>query len=360
MKILICSSYKYSAWNSVRPEAEMFIGFVAAGHQVTICTQADAEYANRFQESGINVIDCYPTKKICVKTIKKLHKILLEGDFDICYGFNSKSIPNLAFAAIGTRAKMIAYRGTTGGLYRHDPSAYLTQLHPRVDGIVCVSQAVTNDVQKRVWKNKENVVTIYKGHQLDWYKVAPTSRQEFDLTKDDIIAMFAGHVRPSKGLNILIESLNGINNENFHLILAGKGYEPYQQQIDASPLKDRIHLIGQRSDIPSIMAMADLQIQPSVSGEGLPRTVIEAMANATPSVVTTTGGSPELVNNEKSGYIVDTNDSIALSKAMNKLINDKQLRDRMGKEAQLRLATEFSSEQTVKQHLTFFNKLLDS
>jgi L-malate glycosyltransferase len=360
MKILICSSYKYSAWNSVRPEAEMFIGFVVAGHQVTLCTQGDAEYVKRFKDNGVNVVDCYPTKKICFKTIKKIHRLLIEGDFDICYGFNSKSIPNLAFAAIGTRAKVIAYRGTTGGLYRHDPSAYLTQLHPRVDGIVGVSQAVTTDVKKRVWKNKNNVVTIYKGHQLDWYQVEATARSEFGLSDDDIVAVFAAHVRPTKGLNVLLDAIQHITNPKFHLILAGKGYQTYQKEIDASPLKERIHVIGQRSDVPSLMAMADLQVQPSISGEGLPRTVIEAMANKTPSVVTTTGGSPELIIHGESGYVVECNNSKAFAKAMNKLIDDKQLRNAMGKKAQQRLAVEFSSGETVRQHITFFDKLLIS
>jgi len=360
MKILICSSYKYSAWNSVRPEAEMFIGFVKQGHEVTLMTQEDSEYVSRFKENGVQIIDCYPSKKICLKTIKKIHHTLIDGAYDICYAFNSKTIPNAAFACIDTKAKMIAYRGTTGGLYRHDPSAYLTQLHPRVDAVVCVSNAVQQDVAKRVWKKKENVVTIYKGHQLDWYQVPPTSRGEFNLDDDAIIAVFAAHVRPSKGLSVLLEATHLIDNPNFHLLLAGKGYSVYADQIKASPMSDRIHIIGQRSDIPSVMAMADLQLQPSISGEGLPRTVIEAMANATPSVVTTTGGSPELVENNRSGYIVDTNDSSSFASAMNKLINNKALRIKMGKQAQQRLAIKFGSEETVKQHLSFFNKLLEN
>jgi len=360
MKILICSSYKYSAWNSVRPEAEMFIGFVEQGHEVTIMTQEDSEYASRFKENGIEIINCYPSKKICFKTIKQIHNTLTEGDYDLCYAFNSKSIPNAAFACIGTKAKMIAYRGTTGGLYRHDPSAYLTQLHPRVDAVICVSNAVQEDVVKRVWKNKENVVTIYKGHQLEWYKVEATERSEFSLSDKDIIAVFAATVRPSKGLSVLIQATHKIDNPDFHLILAGSGYEAYADEIKASPMAERIHIIGQRSDIPSLMAMADFQVQPSVSGEGLPRTVIEAMANATPSVVTTTGGSPELVSNQNSGYIVDTNDVVAFAEAMNKLINNKEQRIKMGKQAQQRLALKFGSKETVKQHIAFFEKLLES
>jgi len=357
MKILVCSSYKH-AWNSVRPEAEMFIEMVKQGHQVTVATQSDVEYKSRFQDNGIKVLDCFPSKKVCLKTIKTLHKELISGDYDICYAFNSKTIPNAAFACIGTKAKLVVYRGTTGGLYRHDPSAYLTQLHPRVDGIVCVSQAVTNDVKTRVWKNKDNVVTIYKGHQLDWYQVEPTPRSEFNLNDEHIIAVCAAHVRPSKGISVLIEATHNIDNENFHLILAGSGFEAHFDEIKASPMADRIHYIGHRTDIPSLMTMADLQVQPSISGEGLPRTIIEAMANGTTSVVTTTGGSPELVVDGETGYVVEANNAEAFANAMKQLIKSKQKCNEMGQKAQQHLNTFFTSDETVKQHINYFERLL--
>lgn len=357
MNILICSSYKH-AWNSVRPEAEMFIEFVKQGHNVTVMTQGDSEYVERFINNGVNVIDCYPSKKICIKTIKKINNTLKANNIDICYAFNSKTIPNAAFACIGTKAKLVAYRGTTGGLYRHDPSAYLTQLHPRVDGIVCVSDAVRKDVARRVWKNKQNVVTIYKGHQLDWYQVEPTPRSEFGLSDKDIIAVCATHVRPSKGISILLQATHFIDNPNFHLILAGSGYEPHFDEIKASPIADRIHYIGHRTDVPSLMTMADFQVQPSISGEGLPRTIIEAMANGTTSVVTTTGGSPELVIDGETGYIVETGNAKAFAGAMNKLIADKEKIQLMSKAAQQRLHDEFNAKNTVKKHLAFFTRLL--
>ncbi|PSV19812.1 glycosyltransferase [Photobacterium kishitanii] len=104
MKILVASSYHH-AWNSVRPEAEMLIQMVKQGHQVTIATQGDADYVARFRDHGVKVIDCYPTKKICPKTIRTLHHELKTGGYDICYGFNSKTIPNAAFACIGTQVQ---------------------------------------------------------------------------------------------------------------------------------------------------------------------------------------------------------------------------------------------------------------
>ena len=64
MKILVCSSYR-DAWNSVRPEEEIFIGIAKRGHSVTVMTQRDAEYADRFIENGVEVLlACDPGDKI--------------------------------------------------------------------------------------------------------------------------------------------------------------------------------------------------------------------------------------------------------------------------------------------------------
>ncbi|MEZ8024933.1 MULTISPECIES: glycosyltransferase family 4 protein [unclassified Vibrio] len=356
MKILIASSY-YHARNSVRPEAEMFIEMVKQGHEVTVLTQGDAEYAQRFQENGVRVVDAYPNKKICLKTIKAYRAELNSKAYDIFYAFNSKTIPNAAFACIGKKTKLITYRGTTGGLYRHDPSAYLTHLHPKVSGVVCVSKAVANDVKKRVWCNKDNVVTIYKGHELDWYTVQENKPEEFGLDSNNVIAVCAAHVRPSKGIDVLIRATHFVDNPNFHLLLIGSGYEPYFDMAKDSPMSERIHFIGHRKDVPSIMAMADFQIQPSISGEGLPRTIVEAMANGTPSIVTTTGGSPELIEENETGHIVPVKNAQLLGESINNMAKNKEHCAEMGRKAKIRLQRYFSSSETVKQHINFFEKL---
>lgn len=171
--------------------------------------------------------------------------------------------------------------------------------------------------------------------------------------------MCAAHVRPSKGISVLIEATHHINNPNFHLLLVGSGFEPHFDEIKQSPMAERIHLIGHRQDVPSIMAMADFQIQPSISGEGLPRTIIEAMANGTTSVVTTTGGSPELVDDGQTGFVVPTGDAQAFAEAMNKLINDKTKIQQFSIAAKEKLDREFNATMTVKHHIEFFEQLLN-
>jgi hypothetical protein len=163
MNILIFGSSD-SSFNSVRPEAEIFIGMAGRGHNVTVVTHANTEYSKIFEQNGIKVIGHHPKHKISFESIAIIRAELRSKRYDIVYASNSKTIPNAAFACIGMPVKLITYRGTTGGLYRHDPSAYLTHLHPRVNGIICVAEAVREDVIQRVWKNKNNVVAIHKGH----------------------------------------------------------------------------------------------------------------------------------------------------------------------------------------------------
>lgn len=363
MNILIFSSYDDS-WNSVRPEAEMFIEMALLGHSITIATQGDAEYIARFKECGIKVIDCYPSKKICLNAIKTLRQELKRQHYDIVYAMNSKTIPNAAFACIGFKhTKLITYRGTVGGLYRHDPTAYLTHLHPRVNGISCVAQAVTDDVKKRVWLPSENVKTIYKGHDMRWYQAKPIDRAELNIADDDICAICIANARPSKGVHILLESAAKLADiSNLHILLVGRDMDTEQnlKLAASSGMQERIHFLGYRNDVPNLLASSDMQIQPSVSGEGLPKTIIEAMAMGIPSIVTTTGGGKELIVEGESGYVVPVKDSQAIADKIRLLSQDKSKRIAMGEKAQTRIREEFSTKATAEQHIAFFHWLLNN
>ncbi|PMG05818.1 glycosyl transferase family 1 [Vibrio breoganii] len=358
MNILVCSSYK-SNWHAVRPEAEVYIELAKQGHNITIATQGDADYVARFKEFGIDVVDAYPSKKICFKTISKIRALIKNKNIDICYAYNSKTIPNAAFACIGTRAKLIAYRGTISGLYRYDPTSYLTALHPRVDGVVCVSEAVRQDVLKKVWKNKEQVVTIYKGHDINWYDPTPTPRAELGIPENSKVGICVANSRPSKGVKLLLDSIKEINDPNFHLVLVGNGMEALQEYAQGVEISQRIHFLGFRKDISNLMATSDFQIQPSISGEGLPKTIIEAMVVSKPSIVTTTGGSPELITSNINGRVVSAGNREELTKAIQFFISGKADLKSMGAASKVIMERDFSLDKSVSDHLAYFTKLLN-
>lgn len=360
MKILVVGDY-VEIINSIRPEVMITIGLAKKGHDITVFTRPNSEYTPVFEELGIKVIEQYPIKKVCLKTIKAIRKELSSAHYDIVYAFNSRTIPNAAFSCIGFPAKMVNYRGTTGGLYRHDPSAYLTHLHPRVDGVICVSDAVTEDIKSKVWKNKDNVVTIYKGHDLSWYQSKPGDLSEFGIPEDAFVAIAVATIRPSKGLSVLIEAAGkAAHLDNFHLLLVGTGMdqEPYLSAIKNSPLADRIHLAGYRNDAPELSAASDILIQASISGEGLPRAVMEAMGYGTPSIVTETGGSKEVVIEGINGCVVPVKDAQAISDKIEYLYNNKALVEAMSKACKRKIETELTAERTVLEHIEYFEKLI--
>ncbi len=364
MKILVVGDY-LKVSNAIRPEVMIPIGLAKKGHEVTVFTRPDSEYTPIFEELGMKVVEQYPTKKICLKTIKAIRKELSSQDYDIVYALNSKTIPNAAFASIGFSVKMINYRGTTGGLYRHDPSAYLTHLHPRVDGVICVSDAVRSDVRQRVWtrKTRENVVTIYKGHDLDWYQSEPSDLQQFGVPEDAFVVIAAANVRPTKGLPVLLEAVNKLAHlENLHLLLVGKGIEkePYQSAIKNSAISDRIHLTGYRTDAPELMAASNILVQASISGEGLPRAVMEAMAYGIPSIVTETGGGKEAVLDNVNGCVVPVKDPDAIAEKIEYLYNNEAIVDEMSKVCKQRIAEMFTADLTVEGHIEYFESMIKS
>ncbi|MBL1432467.1 MAG: glycosyl transferase family 1 [Gammaproteobacteria bacterium] len=360
MNILIFTASD-SSFNSIRPEAEIFIELVRRGHTVTIITHADTEYGKRYAENGVNVINGAPKKKICRDSIALVQEELSKRPYDILLATNSKSIPNAAFAAKGSRVKLVTYRGTTGGLYRHDPSAYLTHLHPRVDGIICVSEAVRQDVVSKVWKKKQNVVAIHKGHELAWYNKPASNLSEFGIGGNDFTVICAVNARPSKGLSVMLEAAHYLADiANLHLLLVGKNIdkEPYIEKISSHAMRARIHLAGYRHDAPELIAASDVLVQPSISGEGLPRAMMEAMCYGIPCVVTDTGGGKEVLEDGVTGFIVPVKDSAAIADRVRRLYNDSALRAEMSLRCKEKITNDVSLEKTVDQFVDYFQRLI--
>ena len=362
MNIFVFTS-TYNSFNSYRPEHEMYMGLARRGHNVTMMTNAESKYRHLYEEAGIRLLEGAPKNKICFESIRKIRKELSENNYDIVYATNSKTIPNAGIACIGYDVKFVAYRGTTGGLYRHDPSAYLTILHPRVDGVVCVSDAVQIDVAKQVWKKKDWVRTIYKGHNINWYNVEAADLAEFGIGKGEFTVICAVNSRPSKGISVMLEAAKKLADiENLHLILAGKNMdkEPFSSLIKNSGMVERIHVTGYRFDVPQLIKASNLLVQPSISGEGLPRAVMESMGLGTPTVITTICGNKTLVDDGKSGFVVPAKDASAIAKRVRQLYEQPALCASMAKAGQEKIRNELSSETTIDNYIKYFEDIIAS
>ncbi|MCE7897206.1 MAG: glycosyltransferase [Gammaproteobacteria bacterium] len=360
---VLCITSQRDALNSIRPEAEMFIGLAKAGVDLTVMTQGDSVYAGPMRQAGIRLIDYHPARKLELGAILRIRRELRRGAYDIVQMFNNKAIANGLLAAIGLPVRAITYRGQTGNISRLDPFCYLTHLSPRVDRIVCVAEAVRRDLATQV-RHPEHLVTIYKGHDLAWYEgVAPAPRAGLGVPEDSVLVVCIANNRPRKGVPVLIAAAAQLPLEiNASFVLVGRGMTSpeIRRLIDASGCPERFHCFEFRSDALAVTAAGDIAVLPAVRREGLPKTVIEAMALGVAPVVSDTGGSAELVVDGESGLVVPPGDPASLAQAIAALCTDPGRRRALGAAARQRLGSAFRVEDAVAAHLALFREVTTS
>jgi len=362
MNVLVCTSSNSSA-NSIRPELEIYISMAKAGHNITIITHHHEQYTPRFLKYGIELIEQPIIKKICLGSIRLIRHTIQKKSIQIVYATNSKAIPNSAFACIGLPVKLVTYRGTTSGLYWHDPSNYLGAFNPRIDGVVCVSKYVYDFVSSIPMLKNKSITTIYKGHDLSWYDNQAADLTEFGIDKNAFSAICVINSRPHKGVDIALKAADLLADiENFHLILVGNGTEkePYKSLLNNNKMKSRIHVVGYRQDAPELIAASDVLIQPSISGEGLPRVILESLAYGTPVIASANKGSMEIIDDGVNGSIVPIRDPQAIAGQIRKLIKTPDILKTYTTHSKDKIKNEMSHDLTVKNYIAYFESLIES
>jgi len=121
--------------------------------------------------------------------------------------------------------------------------------------------------------------------------------------------------------------------------------------------KDRILLLGKRSNVESFIAISDICVLTTnarVHGEGISNSILEYMALGKPVIATTGGGTNEIVEYQKTGFLISSENPIALSEKIEILLNDKCLREKMGIAGRERITNMFSIEKMVDSYIKVY------
>ncbi|MBN1377712.1 MAG: glycosyltransferase family 4 protein [Gammaproteobacteria bacterium] len=351
---------------NARHETAQFLGLQKKGVDiyVVVAKKVEPDYSELIS-AGIPVEVIPMRGRLDRPAFLRLREIIKARHIDIIHAFNNKTIVNALSAGRGLPVKFIAYRGIVGNVSFMNPASWLTYLNPRVNRIICVAEAIRQHLLhlRFLWFRiaAEKLVTIHKGHHIDWYNKEPQDLAQYKIPSDAFVVGCAANYRPRKGIEVLIDALQKIpDEENVHILLIGDMSNRHlHKHLAKSKKADKVHLAGYVNNAPEILAACDVCALPSLKREGLPRSIIEGMAYGIPAIVTNSGGSPELVDDGVNGLIVEPGSAKALAEAILKFRHNPEFRKRAGLAARETISTRFTVAQTVEKTYRVYQELYE-
>ena len=211
----------------------------------------------------------------------------------------------------------------------------------RADGVVCCSGSVKRVAQSSMRAPDGRFHVLH--NCIDLAEIGGRSetreqvRGELGVTGNELLVGTVGTLRPEKGHGVLIQAWKAYQerhgNPRAKLVIVGDGPIREKLQSEAKGVPG-IVWAGSRSDVGEVLAAMDIFVFPSID-EGLGIALLEAMATGLPSVVSDEGGIPEIVDDGKTGIVVNAGDSNALCKGLMRAASETGLRRELGAAAQV-------------------------
>jgi len=228
-----------------------------------------------------------------------------------------------------------------------------------------VCQAVKDHAVRLLDIPREKICTIYNGIDPRSYEDQDGSslRRQLGIENSRKVIGAVGRLCRQKGMDVLIRALPELVHAfpGLKCIITGDG--PQRKILEALAegleLGDSVVFVGERSDIPQIMAALDVFVLPS-RWEGMPNAVMEAMAAARPVIATAVGGCPELIEPGRNGILVPPEDHKALAQAITKILQDSHRAREMGKAGRQKISQTFTINTMVRENQDMYKSLLQN
>jgi glycosyltransferase involved in cell wall biosynthesis len=349
------------AHNAHRTEVEMIIGLKNLGIDIHAALQSTSPFHQRLQEAGVPTRVMDLSGNIDIRGILEIRRWIKRENFDIAHGLANRAVANFIWASYGLENKVIAYRGAVGHVSRWDPSCYLKWLSPRIDKIICVSDAVKKDL-KNNGVAPSKLVTIYKGHDPSWYE--PTANEEtiqlrehYSIPASSPLIGMVANMRRVKGADLLLKAMIYLP-DNVHAAFVGEVRDREIEQLRQQPeLRHRVHFTGYQANAAQLIKQFDINVAPSRGREGLTKTVIEAMIQGVPCVTSDAGGLPELAVHRETGLVFPIDDVVLFKKCLQELTRSKRLRQNLATKAKNHITLNFSTARTIQKTIRLYEKL---
>lgn len=345
----------------------LLVALQERGHEVVaICSPGPL--LERVEAAGIRCRPVAIARSVnplaALASARALARVMREEGFDLVHVHTPVAALVGRLAAWRAGVPVLAY--TAHGFYFHERMAWtkralfvaLEWLAGRVTDLLMTQSEEDAAFARRNGLVRGRIAAI--GNGVDPARFHPrdaahrtATRATLATPEDAVVVLMVGRMVAEKGYPELFTAMAGVDA---HLWVAGQRLasdhaEPVDTALAADPaLAHRVHLLGERDDVPELMAAADIFTLPS-HREGMPRSIIEAMMTGLPVVATNIRGSREEVVDGATGLLVPVADADALARGLATLAGDPTRRAAMAAAGRTRALELYDEDKVIARQL---------
>ena len=327
---------------------------------------------DQFKKLEIPLYHIPKLKRFDILTMKKLGDILKKDDIDIV---NAHHFMPMFYAFYGSKIKhgvKLVY--TEHSKWEIEQVSFKWKiighyLMKKLDAVVGVSKLVTDSLQSKFKITPAKIHTIKNGIEIDKFTKNKNRflKDELNISNDTTVIGIVANFREVKNHIFLLKAFNELllEDNKVKLLLIGKGFKGdsentegeirkfiYEKKID-----NKVLLLGHRSDIPALLNIIDIFCLTSKK-EGLPLSILEAMAAGIPLVGTDVEGIRDLIVHNKNGFLVEADDTEGLKEVLYILLKNESLRNEFARESKLLATSTYSLGHCIDEYQNLFTSIV--
>lgn len=329
------------------------------------CLQFKGFFSSELEEKGIPVYVLPQRNGTDYTAFFKIKSVIKSFDPHIIHTHNTNAFIDGVLAAVITRTPIIVH--TDHGRMFPDKFRYMAAewtLSHFVAKIIAVSDEMKKNLSRYEMINSNKIAIINNGVEpgktisaIDLAK----KRKEIGIAKYKYAVGYVGRLEPEKGPHYLMQAIPSVlaKNPDTCFVFAGQGrmLENLKENCDRLQITNAVKFLGPRQDVSDILRLLDVYVLPS-EREGLPLSLLEAMAAQCAIVASNVGGVPFAIENKYSGILSIPRSPDSLAASICELLDNEPLRQTLGLEARKRFDKDFTVEAMSHSYESLYAELL--
>lgn len=330
-----------------------------------VSLKAEGHYAKRLKAQGVAVHCLGLTRSSGHADARKLAAIIERERPDIVHAVMYQAIQ---VARLAKTMTTVPFKLVSSPRVNYRSRSWWTLLvdrwlKERDDLLIAECEASRRFLLKKLSYKPSKVITIRNGVDLAGWSPSKIDRQkkrmELRLGATDVLVGAIGRLDKQKGFSTLIEAMARLKGSALRCAILGGGpeHDHLALLIRKHHLESSVWLLGEKDEIPSWLSAFDLYCLPSL-WEGLPNSLLEAMALGLPVVASKVDGVPEAVTDGKDGLLVPAASPAALAKALKTLAEDPAKRAALGAAAKAAVEERFTLRRMIGEYEAAYNGIM--